>query len=231
MDFIFFGFNMEDTLLGGYTDDKRYLRQSIALAIDWEKRNEVFYDGLCTIYDGMIPPGLDGFPPNGEIRGSYRGPDLERAKELISKAGFPDGQRLPPIPHFLTDSEFGSEMAAMTKKQLGEIGVEIDVQRLDFESFMKRVDQRQAPMFYFSWVSDYPDAENNLALFYGPNQSPGKNYFNYQNDEFDKLYEQTLEMPPGPARTALYVQLRKHGHSGLCLYRFDGAESSLSREP
>ncbi|MCP4512935.1 MAG: hypothetical protein GY826_41795, partial [Fuerstiella sp.] len=46
MDFIFRGFNMEDKLLGGYTEQKRALRQAICLALDWDELNEAFYNGL-----------------------------------------------------------------------------------------------------------------------------------------------------------------------------------------
>ncbi|MCA9057372.1 MAG: hypothetical protein KDA85_02695, partial [Planctomycetaceae bacterium] len=35
LDFIFKGFNMEDELLGGYTEQKKALRQAICLAQDW----------------------------------------------------------------------------------------------------------------------------------------------------------------------------------------------------
>ena len=58
LDFIYYGFNMEDELLGGYSDEKKYLRQAISLALDWEERNDAFYNSTCVIYDGMIPPGL-----------------------------------------------------------------------------------------------------------------------------------------------------------------------------
>ncbi len=208
LDFIFYGFNMQDPLVGGYTDDKRYLRQAIALAIDWEERNQVFYDGLCTIYDGMIPPGLDGYPAEGRIQGSYRGPDLERARELLSKAGFPDGKGLPAIRYHMSLADPGPKMVEMTAKHLADIGVKIKPQLDDFEVFMEAVDNKNAMMFYFSWISDYPDSENNLALFYGPHEAPGNNYFNYRNDDFDRLYEQSLNMQPGPERTAIYEELR-----------------------
>ena len=56
--------------------------------------------------------------------------------------------------------------------------------------------------------SDYPDAENNLAIFFGPNESPGSNSFNYKNPEYDRLYEQIRSMEPSPERTAMFVKMR-----------------------
>ena len=208
LDFIFYGFNMNDELLGGDSDRSRYLRQAIALAIDWEERNDAFYNNLCIIYDGMIPLGLEGFPPDGNGPVSLRGPDLQRARELLEKAGYPNGEGLPTIDYYSSLEGPGRQLAEMTVRQLKKINININP-RLDvFSSFMESVDNGKAPFFAFAWHSDYPDAENNMALFYGPNQSPGANHFNYKNAEFDKLYEQIRVMPSSPERTKILEQMR-----------------------
>jgi len=63
-------------------------------------------------------------------------------------------------------------------------------------------------MFGFAWGSDYPDPENNLALFYSKNKAPGANHYNYDRPEFDKLYEQIIVMKPGAERTKIIEQMR-----------------------
>ena len=83
LDYIFYGFNMEDGLVGGYEDKNKYLRQAIALGLDWDERNATFYNGLNIVYDGPIPPTLDGHPNDGKAPKNYRGPDLEKARELL----------------------------------------------------------------------------------------------------------------------------------------------------
>ena len=62
-------------------------------------------------------------------------------------------------------------------------------------------------MFSAGWVMDYPDAQNVLQLWYGPNESPGVNHCNYKNPEFDKLYRRILTMQDSPERTALYQKM------------------------
>ena len=62
-------------------------------------------------------------------------------------------------------------------------------------------------MFRLSWIADYPDAENFLQVFYGPNASPGSNRANYSDSDFDRLYEQVRVMPDSPERTALYRKM------------------------
>lgn len=207
LDFIFRGFNMEDELLGGYTDKKRALRQAICLALDWDEQNEAFYNGLNIVYDGPIPPSLAGHPDDHNFADSFRGPDLPRARELLAEAGYPEGKGLARIDYYLSKGRNSKGQSEMMTRQLKEIGIDINVILVDFSTLIQKVDNKNAPFFSFAWGSDYPDGENNLALFYGPNESPGSNHFNYKNAEYDKLYDQISAMPPSDERTAIYNKM------------------------
>jgi ABC-type oligopeptide transport system substrate-binding subunit len=59
------------------------------------------------------------------------------------------------------------------------------------------------------WTMDYPDAENTVQLFYGPNASPGSNSANYNNEEFNRLYQASSTMQPSPARTTMYRNMNR----------------------
>ncbi|MEZ6063797.1 MAG: ABC transporter substrate-binding protein [Planctomycetaceae bacterium] len=208
LDFIFKGFNMDDELLGGYTPQKKALRQAICLAQDWDEVNQSFYNGLNVVYDGPIPPGMAGHPPNGAAPVSFRGPDLERVRELLEEAGYPNGRGLPVIDYYVARGRNYAEQTEMLKKQLSRVNIRIREHLVDFSTLMQTVDRKQAPFFSFAWGSDYPDAENNLALFYGPYESPGSNHFNYQNPDYDRLYEQILSMSPSEERTEICRRMR-----------------------
>ncbi len=208
LDFIFRGFNMEDELLGGYDEKSKKLRQAISLAVDLDEFNEVFYSGINSVYDGPIPPGLDGHPTDGRAKESYRGPNLERARKLLAEAGYPDGKGLPPIEFYTSTGRNNAEQTELLKRQLSKINVNLKPNLVEFSTLIEKVNNKKAPLFGFAWGSDYPDAENNLALFYSPNVSPGSNHYNYNRPEYDRLYEQARTMPPSPERTKLYVQMR-----------------------
>ena len=208
LDFIFLGFNMEDSVLGGYTEEKKKLRQAICLALDWEERNEAFYNGINTIYDGPIPPGMAGHPKDGQAPVSYRGPDIQRAKQLLAKVGYPDGEGLPVLEYYVGRGGNSAEQTEMLQQHLSRLNVELNVHLLDFSSLIQAVDNKKAQFFSFAWLSDYPDAENNLALFYGPNEAPKPNHFNYKNEEYDKLYRQIFSMQPSDERTAIMEKMR-----------------------
>ena len=206
-DFIFRAFNMEDELLGGYDEKSRKLRMAIAHAIDFEEFNATFYDSANVVYDGMIPPGLAGHPRGG--RGPVRyGFDLERSHACLAEAGYPGGEGLPPIDFHAGRSGNLLEQSRLFVRQLARVGIRVNPVHVAFPQLLEAVRNKKAPMFTYAWTSDYPDAESNLALFYGPNGSPGKNAFNYTNERFDELYERSLTMEDSPERTALYEQMR-----------------------
>ena len=207
LDFIFRGFNMEDSVVGGYTEEKRALRQAISLALDWDEQNETFYSGQCLVYDGPVPSGIEGYPEGGVHPNSKRGLDLERARELMVKAGYPEGKGLPRIEYYTSGAQNGKQQSEMITRQLSAIGIDLKVVLLDFSTLIQKLDDKNGQMFSFAWGSDYPDAENNLSVFYGPNESPGNNHFNYKNAEYDKLYEQIAGMPSSDARNKIIDQM------------------------
>lgn len=208
LDFTFRGFNMEDELLGGYTPEKRALRRAISYAIDLNEINETFYNGRRIVYDGPIPPGLEGHPEGHRVDIAARGPNLSKAKQLLEEAGYPNGEGLPAIRFYTSQTTINNAVSEMVKRQLAEVNIKFEPVFLDFSTLIENINKKKAPMFGFAWASDYPDAENNLALFYGPNEAPGSNHYNYKNSEYDALYEQVLTMGPSEERTAIYEKMR-----------------------
>jgi ABC-type transport system substrate-binding protein len=208
LDFIFHGFNMEAPEVGGYTEEKRALRQAIHLAVDLEEFNDTFYNGINIVYDGPIPPYLDGYPRDGRSSAGWNDTDLDRARELLAKAGYPGGEGLPEIEYWTSSGGNQQEQVELFVRQVERIGVRLKTRLVDFSQLSEAVHEKRAQMFSFAWGSDYPDAENNLALFYGPNGSPGSNSFNYRRQEYDGLYQGILSMPPSPERTAIFATMR-----------------------
>ena len=84
-----FAFNMKDPTVGGYTPQKRKLRQAISMAMDMQVDLDLFNSGLGQPAQFLIPPGIFGYDPT--YRNPYRQFDVERAKRLLAEAGYPDG--------------------------------------------------------------------------------------------------------------------------------------------
>lgn len=53
-----------------------------------------------------------------------------------------------------------------------------------------------------AWIADYPDGDNFMQNFYGPNTHM-TNWSCGSTPEFDQLYRQTQQMQAGPERCTL----------------------------
>jgi len=62
-------------------------------------------------------------------------------------------------------------------------------------------------MINSSWTMDYPDTENLMQLYYGPNAAPGSNSANYNNPDYNRLYEISAVMNESPERTRIYREM------------------------
>src|SRR2546430_1778384 len=84
----FYGFNTRIKPL----DDRR-VRQALNYAIDRDAILQAVHLGRYALARGILPPGTQGFNPR---LGSY-GYDPDRARDLLARAGYPEGRGLPPI--------------------------------------------------------------------------------------------------------------------------------------
>jgi ABC-type transport system substrate-binding protein len=207
LDYIYSGFNMEDPFWGTPGGDRaRMLRQAVSLAYDTVEIDDAFYNGTTVLYDGPIPPGLDGYQPG--ITSPYRGPQLDRARELLAAAGYPNGEGLPPLRGEVSQASSTVQRAEMVARQLRKVGINYEFNTNSFPELSDKLKRKKAQFFGLAWGADYPDAENFLQLFYGPNGSPGSNNWNYDNPEYNRLYDQSRVMDPGPERTEIYTRMR-----------------------
>jgi len=201
LDVYYLGFNMDDPVVG----KNKKLRQALTCAFDSDQWVEFFNDRI-TRAKGPIPPGVAGY----DEKPSPYPFDLEKAKRLMVEAGYPDGVD-PSTGHRLKLTvELGSadpqtrESMELTMGFMRKIGVALVPSYNNWPTFLSKMERRQCQMYRLGWVADYPDAENFLQLFYGPNSSPSPNHSNYVNPEFDSLYEKIRVMPDSSERNKLY---------------------------
>ena len=215
---MYMGFNMLDPVVGGNSERTRKLRQAISIAIDQEEFISIFSNGRGIPGQGPIPPGIFGHR-DGElgvnrvvydwIDGKPQRKPVEYARKLLAEAGYPNGvdraSGKPLTIYFDTVSrgvESKSRIDWMTK-QFQKIDLQLVVRSSDFNRFQDKIRKGTAQLFFLGWNADYPDAENFLFLFYGPQSrtnKAGENAANYQNAEFDRLFESMQAMPNGAQR-------------------------------
>lgn len=205
METFYIGFNMNDPVVG----TNKYLRQALSCAFNTEQYVR-FYNHRVIRAAGPIPPGIAGF----QDQTSPYPFNLELARKLLEQAGYAGGKDRKTGRRLKLNLDIGNandpEVRASVElfsSFMEKIGVQITPVYNNWPTFLARLERKQAQMFRLGWVADYPDAENFLQLFYGPNSSPGPNHCNYRNKKFDELYERARVMRDSPERTALYRQM------------------------
>ncbi|MBW3623629.1 MAG: hypothetical protein KY468_09515 [Armatimonadetes bacterium] len=212
----YFAFNMDDPVFGGYTPQKRKLRQAISLAVDSQAFIDLFNQGLGENADFLIPPGIYGYEPG--YQNPYRQHNPEKAKALLAEAGYPNGidpksgERLTLIHDNTATNAAGRQFVGLLKKQIEAIGVRYVSRSWRRPVWEGRVDEGKFQFIAYGWLADYPDPENFVFLLYGPNGRvngrSGVNSSNYNNPEYNRLFEQMRAMEDGPERLALIRKMR-----------------------
>ncbi|MFQ5634627.1 MAG: ABC transporter substrate-binding protein [Gammaproteobacteria bacterium] len=213
--FIFSAFNMDFPEIGYNEDPERErrnhaLRCAIIKSFDWERRNESFYIGLGNVFPGIIVPVVPEYDPDISRESVRR--DVAGARALLAANGWtPDN--LPELVYGTNSSVNSRLLFEQFRAWLQDIGYPREKvvlkQFATFGDISKAWKESRLPFVTKGWGLDFPDAENTLQLFYGPNGSPGSNDANYRNPEYDRLYERSSTMLPSDERTALYRRMNR----------------------
>ena len=225
------GFNMLDPVVGGSSEKNRKLRQAISIAVDEEEYISIFLNGRGVPAHGPIPPGLFGYKEGRAGINPYvydwAGNEARRkpvaiARQLLAEAGYPDGRDArtgQPLVINLDTAAAGigdKSQIDWLNKQLAKIDVQLVVRATDYNRFQDKMRLGTAQLFFWGWNADYPDPENFLFLFQSQQakaKTMGENAANYQNPQYDALYDKVKAMPDGPARQVVIdsmVEILRH---------------------
>jgi oligopeptide transport system substrate-binding protein len=150
---------------------------------------------------GFVPGGLPSH--NTELVKGYHF-DPAKSKQLLKEAGFPDGKGLPAVK--LLTINIYSDIASFVARQMEEVGIPVQVEVVQKSLLLEQTAKSQAAFFRGSWIADYPDAENYMAMFYSKYPAP-PNYTRYSNPAFDVLYEKALLENNDSIRYQLYREM------------------------
>ena len=179
------------------------IRRAINFGFEREKMLKYLRSGIgFPANQGFIPKGLPGYSEN--TVGYTFQPDSVRS--LLEKAGYPNGNGLPPI-NLSTTAQY-LDICEYLQSQLAEYGIKIKIEVNQAATNNELIANSKAQFFRKSWVADYPDAENYLSLFKSKNFSPnGPNYTHFRNEKFDAWYNQALTETNDSLRLRLYQQM------------------------
>ncbi|MDA0150051.1 ABC transporter substrate-binding protein [Vibrio sp. LaRot3] len=175
------------------------VRQAIVHAINNEGIVEKVMKGFATVAGQQGPSGYAGYDEALVPRF-----DLEKAKQLMVEAGYPDGFSLTmmaPNNRYVNDAKIAQSAAAM----LSKIGIKVDLKTMPKAQYWPEFDKCAADMLMIGWHSDTEDSANfSEFLTMTRDEATGKGQYNcgyYSNPEVDKLVEAS-NVETDPAKRA-----------------------------
>ena len=178
------------------------VRQALYYAVDRDLINEFVFGGKSRIIGTNMIPAAE-FYYNADTETTYTR-DVEKAKELLAEAGYPDGFEFTiTVPNNYAPHE---STAQIIVESLAEVGITANIELVEFttwysdvyvdrnyEATVVAVDGTLAPSSWFS---------KNLS-------TASNNFTNYSNEEFDALYETALAEIDLDQKAVYYKQLQQ----------------------
>jgi peptide/nickel transport system substrate-binding protein len=206
------------------------VREAVDLALDKEGLVANFYGDYGEVATNFLPPLIWGH--NDTL--TDRGYNVERAKELLAEAGFPDGlsevtiaedivdvegnvlfaagDKIPlrlyymPVTRFYYPSpeEIGTAMAA----NLFAAGIEAELYlEGDWPTYLdSRRNGTLVGLYMLGWGGDNGDPDNFLGYFFSGATEPQAREGWYQNAELAAMLQEAAITPDRAARQAMYEQ-------------------------
>ena len=155
------------------------VRQAIQYAIDKDALNLACTEGYGKVAYSVISPGVVGFQDT--IKSEY---NVEKAKELLAQAGYPDGFTIDCYGYTNQTQQLAVQIL---ENMLSEVGITLNINTVDYATLLtyKIADDHQ--MFITNWFT-MGDAYWTFNPFFSStsNAAEGNDAF-YSNPELDEL--------------------------------------------
>jgi len=160
------------------------LRRAISYAVDKRSIVQELYYGQAETATSPVLPGIQGYQPPEEI--SF---DPDSARMALRQSSY-DGRSLNILTSDAPNSE---QIGQVVQSRLGEVGVETELERIDFNAMTSRIFGQEKPdlfVYFFEWVFSAPEL---LLNAYASSGIPSPNVFGYRNQRVDSLLNQIHE--------------------------------------
>jgi ABC-type transport system substrate-binding protein len=209
-------FGMENPVVGGYAPAKVALRRAIALGVDIDKEIRLARYGQAIPAQSMVSPGVWGYDP--ALKTEMSTFDPARAKALLDVYGYvdrdgdgwreqPDGTPLV-IEYATSPDQESRRLAELWQQNMQAIGIRMVFKIGQWPELLKQSRAGKLMMWGVAWSPSIPDAEDFLALAYGPNKGQS-NHARFDLPAYNRLFERLHALPDGPERQATILEMNK----------------------
>ena len=160
--------------------DKR-VREAFNLAIDKDAIQRVVMEGLSFPTGMITPPGVLGNTPDNDP--SY-GFDTERAKMLLTEAGYPDGFSIRldcPNNRYNNDEKICQAAVAM----LAKVGVKVNLDAIPKAQHFPKIQKRESDFYMLGW--GVPTLDSHYVFSYLLDGQGSWNATGYDNSRVNEI--------------------------------------------
>lgn len=208
--YTYIGFNLEHPIL---KDTK--VRQAIAHGIDRRAIIKYKFKGHARLSSGMLAPNHWAY--EGDV--ATYDYNVEKAKQLLDEAGYPDPDGDGPRSRFelefkVSANKFRQSLAQLVAHQLERVGIDVTVRSYEWGTFFHDVKSRNFAMTTLQWPSVL-DPSLYTWIFHSKNipsaenRSAGANRGAYRNERIDELLEMGQRETDVEKRKAIYSEVQK----------------------
>ena len=178
------------------------VRQALSYAIDRSMIMDFLADGRgAAVGSSMYPAFAKYFRP--ELVDYYQ-VDVEKAKQLLAEAGYPDGFEMTiTVP---SNYQPHVDTAQIVAEQLGAIGVTVNIELVDWGTWLSKVYQgRDYQTTIIGVDAAVMTARAMLERF---SADSGSNFTNFSDSEYDRVFKEAVACTDDAQQVELYGKLQ-----------------------
>jgi ABC-type transport system substrate-binding protein len=182
--------------------DNVLVRQAVNYAIDPAKIEKLMA-GQGNSLNQLYPDGMPGHQSDKQ----YYSYNPEKAKQLLSEAGYPSGFNTTFYTH---NVEPFPKLAQAIQADLAAVGIEVDIKQMDRATYWDFISlqRSRAGIGLNDWYMDFPDPSDWIGpLFTQPIDGSSNSSF-YENPEVDSLYESAVGETNTAKRLELFAKMQ-----------------------
>ncbi|RFU67102.1 ABC transporter substrate-binding protein [Peribacillus saganii] len=198
----YLGFNVEKEPF-----NKKEVRQAISHLVNKEEIIKNFFEGTAQPATNPIPPSVSGY--NDAIQD--REYDVEKAKELLKKAGLEKGFKMDlwAMPIARPYMPNGQKVAEALQASFKEANIDVNIVTFEWGTYLDKLRAGEASVFMVGWNGDNGDADNFLYTLLDKDTIGSNNYSRYANEEVHKLLIEAQSIADENKRNELYKKAQE----------------------